>query len=293
MTASVMNPNTGWTELASGYNLLLGYGDGSDVASQHVGTIDVTFGQVTLPEQIVSIVDPLSTADLATWDSALNGVVGLGFKSTSGMRAPDKSIPPALLDTLTSVLEQPVFTVDAKAFGQAPGMVTFGSTGGAVGAVYAPLAQAQGDLVYWAVDSTNVQAILADTTPITLASGPIMIDSGTSLIYLDELTVNQTYKQPAMNGQAIRVGGTMPYWKFPCGMHLPDFSIGVSDGISTVQVPINMAYSYDTSDDPSYCVGSIQSRPGIYVLGIKFYEKAIVIHDATPGQVRIGIAPKS
>ncbi|KLU86013.1 hypothetical protein MAPG_05032 [Magnaporthiopsis poae ATCC 64411] len=247
---------------------------------------------------------PATNASDGFLDSPYDGIMGLSlldFGSTSPLDAPR---PKNFFQTVLLSLREPFFAADLKA-GKS-GFYDFGVV---------PPNRHKGKVVYVPVNPYPIRNGAFSDWNITLAGYAIgksasftkrrfdtLVDTGTSLMYVDKKLVEDYYAQVKGSHYDAPAGG----YVFPCDAALPDLSLGVNGaglfgGINKIlTVPgsyINFAPRDETKKE---CFGAVQKSlefagEPMSILGAAAIKAAYVIfEDARPAQdtPRIGFAVK-
>jgi aspergillopepsin I len=115
--------------------------------------------------------------------------------------------------------------------------------------------------------------------------GEVIVDSGTSLVYLPEHVVSEYYRH--IEGSELQLGHT---YTFPCNGTVPDFHFKIED--ATLSIPGN--YINYTVYDPTsgLCAGGITTQLNMRysVLGNLFMKNYYVIHSLEDETPKVGFA---
>jgi aspergillopepsin I len=260
----------------SGYTWRISYGDGSG-ASGKVYADKVTVGGVTATSQAVEAAATISAQ--FTSDTDTDGLLGLAFSSINTVKPQQQS---TWFDTVKPQLAQPLFAVDLKY--HAAGSYDFGYIDKSkyTGSItYVNVDNSQG---FWGFSATGY-SVGTSTTRATISG---IVDTGTSLIYLDPSIVSAYYSKVRGAKEDASAGG----YVFPCTATLPDFAITVG-GVAQ-KVPgkyINFAPNGDGT-----CYGGIQTNENteINIYGDIFLKSKYVVHEMKTGSSpRLGFADKA
>ena len=115
----------------------------------------------------------------------------------------------------------------------------------------------------------------------------VFIDTGTTLLLLDDDVVSAYYKQVDGAENNSRVGG----YTFDCSANLPDFTVTIG-GYDAVVSGDLINYAPITSGS-STCYGGIQSNSGLgfSIFGDIFLKSQYVVFDSNGP--RLGFAPQA
>jgi aspergillopepsin I len=234
-------------------------------------------GGVTATSQAVEAAATIS-AQFST-DVNTDGLLGLAFSTINTVRPQQQT---TWFETVKPQLAQPLFAVDLRY--HAAGSYDFGyiDKNKYTGAItYVNVDSSRG---FWGFTATGY-SIGTSTTKATINS---IVDTGTSLIYLDPAIVSAYYAQVRGAKADANAGGYI----FPCTATLPDFAITVG-GVAQ-KVPgkyINFAPNGDGT-----CYGGIQTNEnvGTTIFGDIFLKSKYVIHEMKTGSSpRLGFADKA
>lgn len=183
-----------------------------------------------------------------------DGLLGLAFSSINTVS------PKAQTTWFDSGVEQGLFgqnlfTVDLKH--AAPGTYDFG---------YIDDSKYTGDIAYTDIDSS--QGFWEFTgTGYQVGDGSFqdesidaIADTGTTLLLMDEAIVETYYAEI----QGAELDNTQGGYVFPCSADVPDFSLGIGDGQSTIPGSLMSLGSVGDGN----CFGGLQSNEGI---GLSIY----------------------
>ena len=208
------------------------YGDQSR-SQGIVGTDTVDIGGATVTQQAIELPTTLSSSFVR--NPASNGIVGLAFSKLNTIKPqPQKTF----FDNIMSDLSQPVFTANLK-HGEVGGY-EFGNIDST---------QFQGSLTQVPVDNSkgfwqfNSATFVVGNGPIqTSRSATAIADTGTSLMLVDDGTVQAYYSQVSGAQNSDAHGGMV----FPCTSVLPDLKVAVGDSyVATVSGQLmNYAQAY-------------------------------------------------
>jgi hypothetical protein len=256
------------------------YGDGSS-CSGPVGVDTVDIGGSTVAKQAIGLPDIVSESFLV--DSESNGLVGLAFSQLNTVTPQRQK---TFFDNVLPDLSQPVFT--AQLLGGKVGAYEFGRIDNSA---------FKGELVKVPVDASRgfweVKADLASVNgqDIPLADGSAIIDTGTSLMLVQDEMVVAYYDQVQGAELNNQVGGVI----FPCNADLPDLSVRVGDSYVATIPGSGMNFAEvgrDTITGQNFCFGGIQSNQGapFAIYGDTFFKSQFVAFEGGNAP-SIGLAP--
>lgn len=195
----------------------ISYGDGS-FSRGPVVTDMVDVGGATVDKQAIGIPDTVSISFIE--DVHSNGLVGLGFSKINTIKPQQQK---TFFDNILPDLSQPVWTASLKS--GVAGAYEFGNIDTSL---------FQGELTNVPVDSSrgfwqfdSLQFAIGDGSPQTTStgSGTAIVDTGTSLMLMDDEIVEAYYASIDGARQSPDVGGFI----FPCLAILPDLSVAIGD----------------------------------------------------------------
>lgn len=261
-----------------GYTWQITYGDGSG-ASGDVYTDDVEVGGIVVKGQAVELASNIS--EQFSQDTTNDGLLGLSFSSINTVQ------PKAQTTWFDSAVQQGLFdknlfTVDLKH--NAPGSYDFG---------FIDNSKYDGDIVYTDIKSsqgfwefTGTGYSIGDGE-FTESSIDAIADTGTTLLLMDDSIVSAYYKQV----DGAQMDQTQGGYVFDCSVELPDFTLGIGDGKSTI--PGTLMSLGGVGDGSNNCFGGLQSNEGIglSIYGDVWLKAVLAIFDADNNQ--FGYAPKA
>lgn len=182
----------------AGATFAVNYGDGSQTYGK-VGVDTVEMGGITVMGQALEL--PTAVSDSFLDDLNSDGILGLGFRSSNGVRP---EAQPTFFENAMSSLKAPVFTANLKA-------------------------NTAGNYQFGVIDHTAYTGSI-NYTPVNNSGGmwqfqtkkghsPGIADTGSSLLLLDDDIVSDYWK--SVPGHTSDTQGII----FPCGTRLPDFKI--------------------------------------------------------------------
>ncbi|CAK7229788.1 hypothetical protein SCUCBS95973_007346 [Sporothrix curviconia] len=250
------------SKLMSGYTWDISYGDGSS-SRGNIYADTVVIGGVTVTSQAIECAETVSSS--FTSDSAVDGLVGLGFDSLN--TASPKAVA-TFFDNAASSLDAPLFTADLKH--DAPGSYDFGFINSSLytGSItYVPVDTNPG---YWTWTSSGY-AVGTAAFSSTSISG--IADTGTTLLYLPAAIIKAYYAKVSGSSNSNTYGG----YVFSCSATLPTFTFGV--GSSRITIPGNYLNYAPVETGSSTCFGGLQdsSDIGINIFGDVALKSAFVV----------------
>ena len=259
----------------SGASWNVSYGDGS-TASGTVGFDTVNIGGATVKKQAVELATSVSGS--FTSDTESDGLLGLGFSNINTIRpGPQKTF----FDNVMDQLEQPVFTADLN---KNSGEYEFGVI---------DHSKYTGTLHYTDIDSSRgYWQFTSDTYTIGGSQSqcqtchPGIVDTGTSLILVDDDVVKAYYNQV----NSASYDSAHKGYVFSCGTDLPDFGVAIGSGYTATVKGADLSYGEVRSGT---CFGGIQTNQGndVQIFGDVFLKDNFVVFDGS--KPSLGIAPKA
>ncbi|KAI5288550.1 Type I transmembrane sorting receptor [Ascosphaera aggregata] len=255
-------PNSSWS---------ISYLDGSG-ASGAVYIDKVSIGNVSFDKQGVEAA--LSASESFTKDSDNDGLIGMAFSSINSARPRQNTF----FENIANNLDEPLFTASLKH--NAPGSYDFG---------FIDKTKYTGELTYTDVDSSDgFWNITVDSYSVGNQTGEgftAVIDTGTTLVLIDEEVVNTYYRQVK--------GARFDYWgglyAFDCNSELPDFTLKINS--KEAKIPGKLI---KWAEQEGECVGGIQSsNGGDNILGDIFLKSQYAVFENKNGSPRFGFAPQA
>ncbi|CZT51557.1 related to aspartic proteinase precursor [Rhynchosporium secalis] len=210
-----------------------------------------------------------------------DGIMGLASSTINTVKPVKQK---TFFETLGPTLQRNVFASNLRAEGN--GSWDFG---------YIDQSKFSGDITwapvingsawkYWAV-SVGTYAV-GEKSFGQQTVGDVIVDSGTSLVYLPDEVVDEYYSE--IVGHVFTVGGTHT---FPCNSTIPDFHFKVEGG-NVLTIPgkyVNYAV-YDEAKNT--CVGGISSllNKRYSILGTLFMKNYYIIHSKEEEAPKMGFA---
>lgn len=260
-------------ELLANYTWTIKYGGGA-TANGIVYTDVVKAGPVTAEKQAVE-----SALEVPIQVNS-DGILGLAF-STINQVKPVKQT--TFFETVAPTLQRKVFAANLRAEGN--GTWDFG---------YIDKSKYTGDMMYapvvdnprkhWTIDVKGF-AVGNDSFGST-AVGNVIVDSGTSLVYLPQAVLDGYYSQI----QGFQKSST-GFYTFPCNATLPDLNLKIGEGqyITFPGRDINYSKADIVLDR---CAGSIYPNLNMRyaILGNLFMKNYYVVHSMEESTPKIGFA---
>ncbi|KAJ4347654.1 Aspartic protease snp2 [Ascochyta clinopodiicola] len=266
------------SKLKSGYSWSIHYADQSG-ASGKVYADKVTVGGVTATSQAIEAAASVSSQ--FSEDQDTDGLLGLAFSSINTVSPVAQN---TFFETIKSSLSKQLFCVNLKY--HASGSFDFGfiDTTKYTGAItYVDVDYSQG---FWGFTATGYSVGKA---PAVRTSINGIVDTGTTLIYVDDFIASDYYANVA----GARIDNTQGGYVFPCSATLPSFSITVGGIAQTV--PGKYINVSPTGTGSSTCFGGIQANDdiGSTIFGDIFLKSKYIIHDISTGSPRLGFAQQA
>ncbi|KAL3704219.1 hypothetical protein TMatcc_009910 [Talaromyces marneffei ATCC 18224] len=241
----------------------------------------IKLGHLSFPYQAVQVVDTIEPVS-AMLDPYRrhDGIIGLAFSSRNTIQPIQQK---TFFDNIKPYLNSPLFAVYLKH--RAPGSYDLG---------WIDPSKYKGQL-FWRVvdDSRGLWTIAVDGFSIGGDSSssipfPATIDTGTTLVLLQEDVVREYYKKIPGSYKCLQNGGYI----FPCtnATVIPDFTLNF--GLHTTPIPGELIKYIRNS---THCYGGIQPSPdpNLNVLGDIFLKSYYVIFYSDTTSPQIGIAPQA
>lgn len=210
---------------------------------------------------------------------SIDGFLGLAFSSVNQVQPTPQT---TFFDTVKSSLSSPLFAVSLKY--HAPGTYDFGFIDSSKYTGSIAWAKVDSSRGYWGFQTTGYK-IGPKTGSVTKASINGIVDTGTTLIYLDESIVKSYYSKISGAVLNVSAGGYI----FPCSATPPDFSIIVSGGTQTVP---GKYINYAPTAVSGMCFGGIQSNAnvGLTIFGDIFLKSTYVVFMNSGSSPLLGFA---
>ncbi|KAI9750506.1 MAG: hypothetical protein M4579_006442 [Chaenotheca gracillima] len=204
----------------NGATFQIQYGDQSSV-SGNVGTDTVEIGGASVEKQAVELATQLSGS--FEQDTNNDGLLGLAFSSINTVSPKQQK---TFFDNVMDSLDEPVFTAALKH--ATPGTYDFGTIDDS---------KFTGDIAYTSID--NSQGLWQFQPQGMSVNGksvgqnlPSIADTGTSLLLVDDDTVEAYYDQV----QGAQLDTSQGGYTFPCDADLPDLDLAITDSY-TATIP--------------------------------------------------------
>ncbi|KAJ1304079.1 hypothetical protein OPQ81_008483 [Rhizoctonia solani] len=256
----------------------ISYGDGSH-ASGNVVLDTVTIGDITIQRQAVEVAQQLSDEFVR---GGSDGLLGLAFPKLNTVR-PHQQKTPMQNMVEQGLVKDPIFTVKLDKH-DSRGFYTFGYINKNVHSSKIYWQEVITDNGWWEVVSPYVR--VGSKIYNRGGSNTAIIDTGTTLILLDDETIEHLYSQISGAKLDQSIGGYI----FPTNAHIPELAFCVGRWLFTVPGE-DLAFS-DVGNGMSY--GAIQSRGRNRrdILGDVFLKHVYVVFDQGTNP-RVGVAQRS
>ncbi|KAI1425575.1 aspartic peptidase domain-containing protein [Xylaria sp. FL1777] len=273
-STSALIPNCSWSIL---------YGDWS-TSSGTCYTDTFALGKLSIPNMTIESAESVSSMFTST--PYMSGLVGLAWPDLKQTTPPQK----ALIEFLSEVLDEAVFTVDFR-HNSSDGSFNFGFIDDKLhdsDIVYTSVDTTDG---FWGVKNTAFGISGENLTYSFLNPKTVIIDTGTTLLFAPEASVDTYYdKVPGANFSMEEYG-----YVVPCDAELPDFLWELSDEDGNVikgAIPGPYLIYAHTTDELCFAgLQSISSFTGVQgIFGDIFLKSGFFAFDIK-GK-RFGAAPK-
>ncbi|EFR02432.1 endothiapepsin [Nannizzia gypsea CBS 118893] len=249
------------------------YGDKSH-ASGPVYTDVMDIGGATVHNQAIGL--PSKVAASLAEDKTSDGLVGLAMTKLNTIRPRKQK---TFFENLADELDEPVFTAQLRKGKM--GSYEFGAI---------DRAKYYGDLIkvpvinengFWEIPCSLYSVGQLDKIQtIKNNTGTAILDTGTTLLVLDEEIVRAYYAQvPGARYDPSRFAG----WVYPCNSPMPSLFLGVgSDHMAIIPSSLLTFQSYGPdANGVETCYGGLQSNNagGIQILGDVFFKALFVVFD--------------
>ncbi|KAL8339611.1 hypothetical protein RB601_005953 [Gaeumannomyces tritici] len=282
-------------------------GDSASGTAAYRDVVRVADGVVVQDQAVL----PATNATPNFVTSPYDGIMGLSLDPFDATRPANATRPKNFFQAIKASLPEPVYAADLKR-GRA-GLFDFGVV---------PPGRYKGDVLWVPVNQFPVRGEAYTRWNVTLAgyavgggggggggSPPLefnerrfdtVVDTGTTIMYLDEVVVRDLYARVP----GARVDAPSGGWVFPCDAAVPDLSLAVDDGVGGAMarmVTIPGSYVNFSVNDAARneCFGAVQESltslgQKISILGDAAIKAAYVIfEDARPARdPRVGWAVK-
>ena len=219
---------------------MIQYGDGSK-ASGTVGFDTVEIGGLTAQKQCVELANQVSQSFMQ--ETNTDGLLGLAFSSINQVSPQQQK---TFWENVMDDLEQPLFTVNLEQDNS--GTYEFGAIDSSkfTGSLnYAAVDNSEG---FWQIGTSSFT--VGGSQHDCSSCNPTIVDTGTSLLILDDQVVQAYYSQ--VNGAQLS-GGT---WVYPCSTTPADFGWTIGNGYTAVIKGADLTFEKVPQSD--LCVGGIQ-----------------------------------
>ncbi|KAF9773455.1 hypothetical protein IL306_008737 [Fusarium sp. DS 682] len=264
---------TSSAHLLKNYNWSIKYAGGEEVSG-------VVFTDIVKAGPIVAKKQAVQAATWNPFEFGADGILGLAFGTINTVQPVKQK---TFFETVMPTLQKKLFAANLRADGK-PATWDFG---------YIDSSKFKGKITYTPVTSQKHWQMSAGSYAIGKGKftdskktvGQVIVDSGTSLVYLPTPVVKDYYKQ--IKGYEFQEGGTHT---FPCNSSIPDFHFKIQD--MTLTIPARDV-NYTTYDpDNRICAGGIttQLNSKYSVLGNMFMKNYYVVHSQEEATPKLGFA---
>ena len=210
---------TSSAELLPNYTWAIKYAGGQEVSG-------VVFTDTVIAGSVVAHKQAVQAALIIPFEFGSDGIMGLAFSSINTV-TPDKQ--KTFFETVMPTLKKKLFAANLRTDGK-PSTWDFG---------YIDTSKFTGKLIYAPVTSTNHWQMKVGSysvgkgsfTDSTKQVGDVIVDSGTSLVYLPQAVVDDYYSQ-IKGYKYLEIGDVHSY---PCNTTVPDFHFKVEG--ATLSIP--------------------------------------------------------
>ncbi|CUA77935.1 hypothetical protein RSOLAG22IIIB_12914 [Rhizoctonia solani] len=275
----IYNPRRSKTaESLPGATWKISYGDGSH-ASGNVVLDTITIGDITIKKQAVEVAQELSDEFLR---GGSDGLLGLAFPKLNIVQPHQQNTPMQNM-VEQGLVKDPIFTVKLDKH-DSRGFYTFGYINENVHSSKLYWQTVMTENGWWEVVSPYVR--IGSKIYNRGRSNTAIIDTGTTLILMDDQTVERLYSQI----RGAKLDQTIGGYIFPTNAHVPELAFCVGTWLFTVPSG-DLAFS-DAGNGMSY--GAIQSRGQNKqdILGDVFLKHVYVVFDQGTNP-RVGVAQRS
>ncbi|CAE6449310.1 unnamed protein product [Rhizoctonia solani] len=275
----IYNPHKSRTaEQVPGATWNISYGDGSH-ASGNVVLDTVTIGDITIKNQAVEVSQHLSDEFLK---DGSDGLFGLAFPKLNTVK-PRQQKSPMQNMVEQGLVKDPIFTVKLDKH-DSHGFYTFGYISEHIHASKLYWREVITDNGWWEVASPYVK--IGSKIYDRGHSNTAIIDTGTTLILMDDKTIEHLYSQILGAKLDRGLGG----YVFPTDAHVPELGFSIGKWLFTIPSE-DLAFS-SAGSGMSY--GAIQSRGQNKqdILGDVFLKHVYVVFDQGTNP-RIGVAQRN
>lgn len=212
-------------------------------------------------------------------DTYINGIVGFAWSDINTIKPKRQN---TWFDNIKSTLPLPIFTADLKH--NEPGSYDFG---------FINQTKFMGDTIayqsvttrygYWMIGFNGYS--IGNGKTLTPAQDPAIVDTGTSLLMMEQDLVEAYYDQITEAEYSDYQGGFV----VPCAAVLPALTLQFGN----YSAVIGSQYMTYGEVSPTFCFGALQVGPqGLNILGDIFFKAQFVVFDGG-FPPRVGFAPKS
>ncbi|EXK82502.1 hypothetical protein FOQG_13213 [Fusarium oxysporum f. sp. raphani 54005] len=239
--------------------------------------LKITIGPLS---PVVAHKQAVQAATVIQAEFASDGILGLAF-STINTVQPKKQ--KTFFETLLPTLKKKVFAANLRLNGK-PATWDFGyidDTKFKGKVAYTPVVSQK----YWSMNVSSYAVGKGSFTSSKKQVGEVIVDSGTSLVYLPEAVVNDYYSH--IKGYEFQQRGTRT---FPCNSTIPDFHFKIDS--TTLSIP-GRDVNYTVYDPANrLCAGAIttQLNSKYSVLGNLFMRNYYVVHSQEEAMPKLGFA---
>ena len=222
---------------------MISYGDGSS-ASGTVGFDTVEIGGLTAQKQCVELANQVSQSFMQ--ETNTDGLLGLAFSSINQVSPQQQK---TFWENVMGDLEQPLFTANLEVDNS--GTYEFGaidSTKFTGSLNYAAVDNSGG---FWQIGTSSFS--VAGTQHSCSSCSPTIVDTGTSLLILDDSVVTAYYAQV----KGATLSSTYGAYVYPCSTTPADFGWTIGNGYDAVIKGADMTFAPTGAGD-GLCIGGIQ-----------------------------------
>ncbi|TLD23046.1 hypothetical protein PspLS_07009 [Pyricularia sp. CBS 133598] len=250
--------NSSTAALIPGLTWNKGYVGGDDASGNAVYTDVVRVGDIVAQSQAIL---PATAASQSYINSSYDGILGLDLANYTATLPIEVNGPPNFFGTIKPSLPAPLFGVDLKQDKESFfdfGVIPPNRYRGDVGWTPVNRYRVKGmDFTRWNMTASLYSIGDAKTAPLKARNMTGVVDTGTTLLYLDKPIVEEYYGQVA----GSRFDSASAGWVFPCDSGpIPDFSFGVgpADNATVITIP-GMYLNWTVNDQTKReCFGGLQ-----------------------------------
>ncbi|USP82891.1 hypothetical protein yc1106_10165 [Curvularia clavata] len=257
--------------LLPNYTWAIKYASGANVQG-------VVFTDIVKAGPVVAKKQAVQAATIIPYEFSSDGILGLA-SSTINTVEPEKQ--KTFFETVEPTLSRKVFAANLRVDGNGTwdfGYIDDSKYSGEM--TWAPVVSDK----YWSIDVQEYAT--GEGSFGSAVVGEVIVDSGTSLVYLPDAVVNDYYSQ--IQGSSLTQGGV---YAFPCNSTIPDLHLKISGSVFSIPGrDVNYA-TYDPSK--GLCAGAITTRLNMKysVLGSLFMRNYYVVHSREESTPKMGFAP--